>query len=357
MEGYYETSDDSCRGHWTRQVLCGMDSEARADPAVVVQPECLEELGLPPWLARQAAQAYPHDLARAADWAFDSISRHKAPCIRHEASPTCLRAAFAAVADGGEIEEDDRRSAAAAAVDLLYDRAGDIAPRLPPSPSTSHVSAVPTTDAAPSDREKAFCEEFWKRRQTALDEHVGRLLEHHTRADLSVDGVRSLFEQLPAEWPDEDTSYDSMRLVMRRELQILRSRAQSTCNHAIADAAQQPLDLCRLMPCFSLAVIIRFSSACGFPEEFVFGWLLSFGTWLLHKDNPERFTMALAQYSHDPRVCGGWGWCTGSITFGLTAWMPQTMRLILFVLDVPSAFFRRCGCLGGSRSTSFALRF
>ena len=51
----------------------------------------LEALGLPSWVARRATAAYPNDLARAADFAFEtSASRRKAACVREPVSPRCL---------------------------------------------------------------------------------------------------------------------------------------------------------------------------------------------------------------------------------------------------------------------------
>lgn len=47
------------------------------------------------------------------------------------------------------------------------------------------------------------------------------------------------------------------------------TRVSAECNHVIADAAKQPLDLIRLVPCFWMAVMIRYAARCGIAEEMV----------------------------------------------------------------------------------------
>ena len=74
---------------------CGMTTEL-ADGQ-----QQLEALGIPSWLARRAIAAYPNDVARAADFAFEtSASRRKAACVREPVSPRCLEQTFDLTDDG-----------------------------------------------------------------------------------------------------------------------------------------------------------------------------------------------------------------------------------------------------------------
>ena len=77
------------------------------------------------------------------------------------------------------------------------------------------------------------------------------------------------WSQIGDKWPDEDDGVVPWGDLMRSELQRLQARVSAECNHVIADAAKQPLDLIRLVPCFWMAVMIRYAARCGIAEEMV----------------------------------------------------------------------------------------
>ena len=103
-----------------------------------------------------------------------------------------------------------------------------------------------------------------------MEKHVEHLYEQHNQAGVSPERLQQLFEKLPVNWPGEDAEVCAK--MMQSELALLRSRVSGGCNHAVRDASKQSLDLCRVMPCFALAVVVRFAGRCGIPEELVSCW-------------------------------------------------------------------------------------
>lgn len=82
--------------------MCGMSEDPAAANAQLQEGQRqLEALGLPTWLAKKALLAYPHDLSRAADFAFESAPRRKSTCVREAVSPRCLNEVLDLTGDGG----------------------------------------------------------------------------------------------------------------------------------------------------------------------------------------------------------------------------------------------------------------
>lgn len=75
------------------------------------------------------------------------------------------------------------------------------------------------------------------------------------------------FADVPAKWPDDEAA--DWEALMAGEIERLRQRATLACNHVVADAAKQPLDLVRMLPCFWMVVVVRYAGKCGIAEEFV----------------------------------------------------------------------------------------
>jgi len=112
-----------------------------------------------------------------------------------------------------------------------------------------------------------FCQgdAFWRQREATLEKYAQDLYQRHLSGQYTHEELQQAFQALPGEWPDCPRA-DYLAL-MQKELALLRCRLQANCSHSVTDAMRQRLDLPRLMPCFALAVVIRFSLFCGYSEE------------------------------------------------------------------------------------------
>lgn len=98
-----------------------------------------------------------------------------------------------------------------------------------------------------------------------LERSAQDLYQRHRSGECTHEELQQAFRDLPGEWPDCPGA--DFEALMQHEIAVLRRRLSSNCSHAVADAMRQRLDLPHLMPCFALAVVIRFSVMCGYSEE------------------------------------------------------------------------------------------
>ena len=287
----------------------------------------LLSLGVPPLIARDAASRHPDCVNAALDWACSSDRRHQRQHIDgvidvERAEEECglpmpippAPASWTRLLPAGtlhlhlqDLEDPQEQPDTSDQPSIQTGQVSNTSNQLqrleqPQSLSTfqQHMNARTLASAI-----QAAASAFWLGRHDAVEAESGRLYEAHCNiAPRNVAALTDLFLDLPVAWPVQPADYNlTFESLHAWEVELFQQRAvdSHTYGGTIADAWHQPLALPKLLPFFA-AVLCRFAEHAGIGRDFVFGFLMSFAPWVVHRDVHAIFNPLKPEHECRPRI-------------------------------------------------------
>ena len=176
-------------------------------------------------------------------------------------------------------------------------------PRALPIPSRGPFSPSPSPCPSISQAERVAA--FWCACREAVDLAVEKLYKSRLEIDpQNIDALVALFHNLPVGGPVEPRHFGlNVDRIFQQELELWKQRVVESASFAgtIADAWNRQLDVVKLLP-FFLAVLCQFAERAGIAREFPFGFLLTLGPWVCHRDLRAAFNPKKPEHETRPRM-------------------------------------------------------